>query len=206
MTAATPDLIACPVCDGLYRLPAQKAAEPARCVRCGYRLSLGKRDAIARVVGLALASAILMTLVVFLPFLELESGSFKARASVIDVVFAFQSASMALLSLAVLAFIVLLPIARFGLLAYALAPVLFAQPPRPGALTSLRYAFLLKPWAMAEIFMVGVAVALVKLAGMANLAIGPAFWSFVAVVLLTAYKDTLMCRNTLWNAVSSPPK
>ena len=47
---------------------------------------------------------------------------------------------------------------------------------------------------MAEVFIVGVAVALVKVAGLAHLSIGPAFWAFVALVLVTVLKDNFMCR------------
>ena len=36
------------------------------------------------------------------------------------------------------------------------------------------------PWSMAEIFVIGVAVALVKVSGLASVTLGPAFWSFVA--------------------------
>ncbi|MBM7067259.1 paraquat-inducible protein A [Actibacterium sp. 188UL27-1] len=198
------DLVICPVCDSLYRVNAADRTRPARCGQCGYRLVLGKPDAIASVVGMALAAAILMAVVVFTPFLQLTAGTFTSRASVLDVVLAFQSDIMVPLSISVLAFIVLLPLARFAFLTYALMPAVFDRAPLPGAAVSLRWAFQLKPWAMAEIFMVGVAVALVKLSGMATLTMGPAFWAFVAVVLLNAYGDALMCRTTLWSAVSKP--
>jgi paraquat-inducible protein A len=54
---------------------------------------------------------------------------------------------------------------------------------------------------MAEIFMVGVAVALVKLADLATLSMGPAFWSFVAIVIITALKDTQMSKHSVWTAL-----
>mgnify|MGYP001796481182 FL=1 len=195
-------LIVCPVCDALYRLSPVDEGRPARCAQCGYRLVLGKPDAIARVVGLALAAAVLMGVVVFTPFLELQAGTFTSAASVLDVVLAFESDIMVPLSLSVLAFIILLPLGRFAFLTYALLPAVFDRPAFPGGAIALRWAFQLKPWAMAEIFMVGVAVALVKLSGMATLTMGPAFWAFVAVVLLNGYGDILMSRTTLWSAVS----
>lgn len=202
----TNHLIACPVCDALYAATDPAAGHAKRCGQCGYRLMVGRSDAIARVVGLSLTSVILMGLVVFSPFLELKAGAFGNSASVLDIVLSFSSGVMVPLSFAVLAFIIILPLARFILLSYALLPILFKWPAWPGAKEALRLGFALKPWAMAEIFMIGVAVALIKLAGMASLSLGPAFWAFVAIVLLTAYSDTFMCRNTLWSALNTARK
>ena len=67
----------------------------------------------------------------------------------------------------------------------------------------LRLSETVKPWAMAEIFMVGVAVALVKLADLATLSTGPAFWSFGAIVLITALQDTQMSKHSLWTELDT---
>jgi paraquat-inducible protein A len=64
-----------------------------------------------------------------------------------------------------------------------------------------RLAERIRPWSMAEIFIVGVAVALIKVAGLASLSLGPAFWAFVALVLITAVKDNFMCRLTIWKTL-----
>lgn len=198
-----PDAIGCPVCDVMYRLTPEQACTRTVCVRCGYRLSLGQTEAISRVVGFALTSVVLMGMVLFLPFLNLDAGLFSNKATVFDAILGFSTGIMAPLSLAVLGFIIVLPLSRALLLIYALVPVLVRRPNAPGAARALRWAIWLKPWAMAEIFMVGVAVALVKLAGMASISMGPAFWAFAAVVLASAFQDTFMCRNTLWTAIAN---
>ncbi|MDY8108819.1 paraquat-inducible protein A [Fulvimarina sp. 2208YS6-2-32] len=139
----------------------------------------------------------------FGPFLSLAAGTFESQASVIDVVLGFGTGIMAPLAFAVFMFIAVLPLTRALLLIYALGPLLFERAARPGAQTALRWAFRLKPWAMSEIFMVGVAVALVKLAGMARIEMGPAFWAFSALVIVNALQNSFMCRNTLWTAIST---
>lgn len=193
--------LACPICDALHRLDGRAARTRTRCVRCGHTLTLGRREAVARVVGLALTSVAVMGVVLFTPFLELDAGPFGSSASVTDVVLGFARGVMAPLALAVLGFIVVLPVARALLLAYALAPLSAGARNLGGAEAALRWAFALKPWAMAEIFMVGVAVALVKLAGMARVEMGVAFWAFALFVVVAALQDTFMCRNTLWTAL-----
>ena len=200
--ALDPSCIACPNCDVLHRFTPAQMSMRMRCAQCAHVLTLGRTEAITRMVGLALTSIVLMGIVLFAPFLTLDAGPFGSAASVVDVVMGFATGIMAPLAFAVLVFIVVLPLARAGLLVYALAPLVTGARNAPGATRALRWAFALKPWAMAEIFMVGVAVALVKLAGMASVEMGTAFWAFAAFVLVTALQDTFMCRNTLWSALA----
>ena len=187
----------------LHRIGADEAAARTRCVRCHHVLTFGRTEAIARVVGLALTSIVLMGIVLFTPFLTLDAGPFGSAASVVDVVFGFSTGLMVPLAFAVLVFIVVLPVLRAALLAWALLPLVAGARNAPGAEAALRWAFALKPWAMAEIFMVGVAVALVKLAGMASVEMGAAFWAFVLFVLIAAFQDTYLCRHTLWTALEA---
>jgi paraquat-inducible protein A len=195
--------IACPHCDVIYRFSAEEMVTRTRCVRCGYQLTLGKSEAITRVVGLALTSTILMGIILFAPFLYLDAGPFDSSASVADVVLGFATGIMVPLAFAVLVFIIVVPLTRSFLLIYALAPLLAGYGNAAGAQSALRWAFQLKPWAMAEIFMVGVAVALVKLAGMATVDTGAAFWAFVLLVIVNTLQDTFMCRNTLWTSLAT---
>ncbi|MEL6750782.1 MAG: paraquat-inducible protein A [Pseudomonadota bacterium] len=193
---------ACPNCDLLHK-NVQATDTRLNCAQCGYPLALGRGEAITRVVGLALTCCILMIVVVTGPFLNLSAGPFGSSASVLDVVMGFRSGLMIPLALSVLLFIIVLPLSRAVLLLYALTPLVMGWKNRPGAATALRWAFQLKPWAMAEIFMVGVAVALVKLAGMATVNMGPAFWAFALFVIVNAFQDTNMCRQTLWQAIAA---
>lgn len=200
--SAPADLVGCSVCDAIYRLRPELSDQATQCARCGNRLTYGKRATIVWLVSLSTTNVALLAMVLFLPFLELHSGPFDNSASVIDVVLGFSSGTMVPLALAVLAFILMLPLCRLLLLIYGLGPIALGRRNLPYAARALRGAFLLKPWAMAEIFMVGVAVALVKLADLATIAIGPAFWIFGVVVILNAFQDTLMCRHTLWTALT----
>ena len=195
------DLVCCPVCDALHRLDDIEAGTRARCVRCNTVLGVGEPEAILRVVVLASSSIILMTIVVFYPFLQLRQGVFTSRASVFDTVMSFSEGIMAPLSIAVAFFVIVLPVARLSLLIWALAPLSLERAPLVGAHWALRWSERLRPWAMAEIFMVGVAVALVKLADLATLSMGPAFWSFGAIVILTALGDTQLSRHSIWTAL-----
>ncbi|UWQ18989.1 paraquat-inducible protein A [Jannaschia sp. M317] len=198
---ATDDMVCCPVCDALHHHVDVPDGERARCIRCGTIIAVGRPEAILRIVVLASTALVLMSIVVFYPFLELRNGVFESKASVFETVMSFSQGIMAPLSLAVAAFVIVLPVSRLVLLIWALGPLSVGRAAWPGAAFALRWAEVLKPWAMAEIFMVGVAVALVKLADLATLSMGPAFWSFAAIVVITGLKDTQMSKHSIWTAL-----
>ena len=58
---------------------------------------------------------------------------------------------------------------------------------------------------MAEIFIVGVSVALIKVSGIATVTFGPAFWAFAGLVVITVLKDQLICRFSIWQALEKQP-
>ena len=194
-------LVCCPTCDALHRMPEALPGRRARCVRCHTVLAADRPQAVRRVVALALTALVLMSIVVFFPFLQLRQGVFTARASVFDTVMSFSGGVMAPLSIAVGLFVVVLPASRQVLLLWALGPIAAGRHLLPNARPALRYAERIRPWAMAEIFMVGVAVALVKLADLATLWMGPAFWSFGAIVVITAVMDGQLGGHTIWTAL-----
>lgn len=195
-------LIACPQCDALHRYEPLGARATARCIRCGTVLFSPRPNAIAFVLALAISALVLMSLAVTYPFLTMSASGLSAKASVIDTVESYADAEMLPLSIALGALILFLPVCRLLLLIYVTGPLAFGGRAWPGARTAFRLNARLRPWSMVEIFMVGVAVAMVKIAGLAQLEFGLAFWAFGAVAILVAAKDALMCERTLWQAIT----
>jgi paraquat-inducible protein A len=162
-----------------------------------------RKSAMTNIVMLALTASVLMLAAISFPFLTLQSHGLTRKSSVIDAILAFSDGLMIPLSIGVAALIVVLPLLRLIAIVYALAPMAIGWAPASGAVRAFRLAEALKPWAMAEIFVVGVAVALVKVAGLAQLTIGPAFWAFSALVLVTVLNDNFMCRLTIWRTLEA---
>ncbi|MGJ8622308.1 MAG: paraquat-inducible protein A [Yoonia sp.] len=204
MTTALPpldDLVACPQCDTLHSAQDLPDGATAHCQRCGVVLMTSRPAAIARILSLALTAFVLMIAAVSFPFLTLNEAGFRNATSVLDAVLAFQDGYGFPLAVAVAFFIVIIPLMRLTALIYALGPLVRHQPPRPAARAAFGFAERLRPWSMAEIFIVGVTVALIKVAGMATVTIGPAFWAFAGVVVITVLKDQLICRYSIWEAL-----
>lgn len=198
-------MIGCPKCDALHRVRHVDDNAQARCVRCGTVIIAPRSNAFSRITGLAATSLILMVAALFFPFLDLSVSGLHNRASVFDAAMAFSSGVMVILSLGVAAVIILIPILRLAALIYALWPLMHGARPYRHARSAFRLAEGLKPWSMAEIFILGVTVALVKVAGLATVTPGPAFWAFAGLVVVTVLQDTFMCKYSIWKALDRNP-
>lgn len=194
-------LIACPHCDALYKATSPQPGERAVCSRCHTVLIAPRRGAGARVIALALASLIMVLGALFLPFLQIRVAGFSSDATVLDAALAFSGGPLVVLSLAVAALIIFLPLTRLILTLYVLVPVVLDRPPARHAMQAFRLSEALRPWSMAEIFVIGCAVALVKIADLARVDVGPAFWMFIVLVILVIIQDTLMCRWSVWKSL-----
>ena len=182
--AASPELLACPTCDMLHTVAPVPQGGRLRCRRCGEVLLTNRAGAIDRTLASSFASVILMVAAIFFPFLELSVAGLHKDASLLDAALAYSHGLMAPLSVATTLLIIVLPVIRASALAYTLLPLRFGRPPAAGAARAFRIAEHLKPWAMSEVFLIGVVVALVKVGGMASIDLGPAFWAMAGLVLL----------------------
>lgn len=196
------DLIACPQCDALYRAEPPEAGGIARCLRCHTVLIAPRTGAFLRVLALSLTVTVLMLGAAFFPFLEISAAGLSNKSSIIDAALAFSEGPMMPLSLAVAAMILGLPLARMALLIYVLGPLVLSRAPARGAATAFRWSEDLRPWSMAEIFVIGTAVALVKVADLAKVEYGAAFWMFAGLVVVTVLSDGTMCRWSIWRALN----
>ncbi|WP_068109636.1 paraquat-inducible protein A [Tropicimonas marinistellae] len=195
------DLIACPTCDALYRVHAPQNGERAVCARCHTVLIAPVEGAIFRIVALALAILILLITALFMPFLKIEANGLSNATSIYEAALSFSKAHMVALSVGVMALIIFVPIARALLLIYVLGPLMIGRPPLPAARAAFRLSEDLRPWSMAEIFVLGVGVALVKVADLARVELGAAFWLFAALVVVSILQDGTLCRWSVWHAL-----
>ncbi|MBA2389019.1 MAG: paraquat-inducible protein A [Geodermatophilaceae bacterium] len=150
---------------------------------------------------MALSVPPLMAVGLTASFLSLGGGSIGNSASVIEAAGAVAAPGTWPLALIVGAFIMGLPVCRAVALAYVLVPLHLGRPPAAHAAAAFRLAIALRPWSMAEIFLIGVAVAMVKLTGLASVSLGPAFWSFAMLAVIALFEDAILCERSLWDRI-----
>ena len=196
------ELIACPQCDALYRVAGVGKGRVAECIRCHTVLAAPRRNAGLLISALAVTTLILIVAAIFFPFLTLEVRGFRSSASLVDIALAFSLPELRILVLLTLAMMLALPALRAALLVYVILPLVRDRPALPGAARAFRLAEAMKPWAMAEVFALGCAVALVKITDLAQVAPGQAFWMFAALVGLVVLQEKFLCRWSVWKALS----
>jgi len=65
----------------------------------------------------------------------------------------------------------------------------------------LVWASRLLPWAMMDVFLLGVLVALVKLVALADVLLGPGFYAFIALIFAYAAATASLEPHTLWVSI-----
>jgi paraquat-inducible protein A len=113
---------------------------------------------------------------------------------------------MLVLALLTAGFIIFVPLLRMLLTMYVLIPVVLDRPPARHAIRAFRLSEAMRPWSMAEIFALGCAVALVKVADLATVSFGPAFWMFGVLVVLVIVQDGFLCKWSVWNSLEHPKR
>jgi len=198
-------LVACPSCDLLYTRQILQRGEFARCQRCQYVLQTCKPLSVDRTLAAVLAGIVLLLISLCLPFLSLSRAGISSSISVIDAVESLWKSNMSWLGILTLGFIILLPLLRLVLLGWVLWGIRFDHIASKSMRVAFRWAVRLEPWAMADIFMVGVVVSLVKISSVANLQAGLAFWSLLALIGVLVLINLTLCRDTVWYKLSPAP-
>lgn len=194
-------LIVCPHCDAVFKTVKPENGERATCARCHTVLIAPRRKAGLQIIAISIAVVILIFGAATFPFLSIEAGGLSNAVSIIDVAVAFQHGILIAVSLFTLALILVVPLTRALLVLYVLIPIVGDREPYAHAIRAFQISETLRPWSMAEVFAVGCGVALTKIAGLATVHMGPAFYIFAAIVVLVVVKDNFMCRWTVWNAL-----
>jgi len=200
------ELIVCPVCDATYQLQRPKNGERAVCGRCHKVLIAPRNKAGMQIIAVSIAVVVLIVAASVFPFLRLTAAGQSNAVSIMDAALSFTQGPMLVLALLTAGFIIFLPLLRMLLTLYVLIPVVLDRPAARYAIPAFRLSEALRPWSMAEIFALGCAVALVKVADLATVSFGPAFWMFGVLVVLVIAQDGFMCRWTVWYSLEHPKR
>ena len=200
------DLIACPRCDAVFTLELREDGERAICARCDTVLINPRRKAGLQIIAVSVAVVILLIAAAMFPFLSVRTSGLGNSVSVLETALAFRDGPLVVLTFATACLIFFIPLLRVFLSIYVLAPIVADRPPARFAAEAFRLSEALRPWSMAEIFAIGCAVALIKVSALVDVSFGPAFWFFVMLVVLVVFQENVICRWSVWNALSKTRK
>lgn len=176
---ASAELLACPDCDLIQTAPPLAAGALAHCPRCEAVVARGLPDDRQRCLALTVAAAMLLVLANAYPILTLETRGVSASCTLLDAVQRLIEDDFHAIAALVFATTLLLPALEIVML----LTVLLRDPPPP---VVLRWMERIRPWAMIDVFVLGLLVCLKKLADLARLEAGIALFAFCALMLVFA--------------------
>lgn len=198
----TSEVTACIECDLLVRVAEIGGDERAECPRCGHVITVGSTDGLTRSLAFAIAAAVLLALANSFPFLALKSQGLEQVMTLPRTAVELYRDDYTLLAVFVLGPIVAVP----GLmLATLIALLTYVRRRRSASWLVLagRSLFMLSPWSMVEVFVIGVLVSLVKIAGMASVVLGISFWAYVAFAVCFTAAFSSLDRLEMWREIEA---
>ncbi len=187
----------CPQCDLAQTLGALAPGERARCSRCHAELASGFGRNLDPALSALLTAAILLVFMNAFPLVELQVQGAARATTLMGAVREMADHGRTPVALLVFITTVLCPVAEVVMLALVLVPLRLRVIDRAGArLVGLVHR--VRPWSMVEVFMLGVLVALVKLAALAEIIPGPGLWACAAFILTLSYLKMVVRSEDLW--------
>jgi len=194
------NIVSCPGCDMLQRMPPLPPGGRVRCSRCGEKLAAHKPDSLDRTLALTIAAAIVFIVANVTPLMGLSAVGRQATTTVVGGVQEMWAQDEKITALLVAFCVVLAPAIQIGFtLAVLLAVRRSPAPSWAGML--LRWSEFFQPWSMLEVMMLGILVALVKIASLANVIPGVGMFAEGALVGLLAAMTANFDSDEVWARV-----
>jgi paraquat-inducible protein A len=201
--------VACPDCDLLQRIPPLPPGGKARCLRCG--CGLAKQSAVASDLPLALtlAAVIVFILANASPLMDLSVVGRTASTTIVGGAYQMWQEGEEITGVLVAFCAVIAP---GGFLLFMLTLLLATQRfPAPFWVGEmLRWVNHFQIWSMLEVMLLGILVALIKIAELATVEPGIGMYAVGALVLLipailVSFNDRQLWQQVEWVDGEKPP-
>jgi paraquat-inducible protein A len=197
------ELIICEHCDSLYEAAPLYKGETASCGRCGAVLARAHRLSIEQLLALTIAAAVLFVFANIFPVISISMKGLSNEVTLWSSVQALAQGRITLIALVAGLSIIFAPMLQIILLFWVLLHAHKGQV-APGFKMCMRTLEHLRPWSMLEVCMLGILVAIVKLAGMLDVHAGAGLWAMamlMVLIILIAGKHT----RRLWTELGVHP-
>ena len=195
------ETVACPDCDLLQNIPELAPGGKARCPRCGHTVATRPRDPLDRPLALTLTAAIVFIIANTTPLMGLSAVGRHASTTIGGGAYEMWLQGQEVTA-AVVAFCAV--IAPGGYILFMLTVLLAVRrPPAPRWVGEmLRGAHSMQPWSMNEVMLLGILVALIKIAELATVEPGIGIYAIGGLVVLFAAIMVTVDPHEIWTRVA----
>ncbi|HYG54054.1 MAG TPA: paraquat-inducible protein A [Burkholderiales bacterium] len=196
---ATQDVIACDTCGLVQRLAPVAPGTAAECARCESVIVARGRGSLELTAALALAALILYVPANLYPILRMNLRGVYSESTVWDGVVSLAHANQWLVAAVVFLASMVIPVLKLaGLFFLVISSRLRLGRRLRGRTRIYKFIDRIGPWAMLDVFLLAVLVALVKLGTWATVLPGPGLIAFAAVVVLTMLASASFDPRLIW--------
>lgn len=193
-------LTACRECDLLVgEAPSKPGSYTALCPRCGAHLYRHSANSLENTLALACAALVLLAAANAFPVVGLDIGGQRTEATIFGAAGRLWEEGAVAVSVLVLLTTTVLPLLELTAVIWMVLPLSLGRRPAafPWIFRALKMAH---PWAMVEVFILGVLVALVKLAHIADVYPGAAAACFGGLMLVLTILSAIIEPRDLWQS------
>ncbi len=194
--------VECHECGLFLRARTPPPGGKAKCPRCGATLYRNTGRGVDYAIALNITGLVLFAIANIFPFMSFKLEGREQVSTLITGVMEFLEQGLWPLAALVFAVTILIPFAKLVGTLCVLLPVHRGRRPRYLP-TLFRIIEVMHPWAMMEVFLLGVLVAYVKLTDLASLEIGPALVAFTALIFVLSAADSSLEPREIWNAIGT---
>jgi paraquat-inducible protein A len=195
--------IDCPHCAFLQDTPATAEARVWRCLRCRAVLGRVHRSSIDLPLAMALACIPMFFIANGFPLVSLSIQGETVSTTLPGAIVALQEHGMVALAILVFATTLLAPAIQILSTVSSLLVMKLGVRSRHTALLS-RVASACHDWNMVDVLMLGMLVALGKLAAIADVIPGPALWAYGCLLGLVTVLNSSFSAHDLWGKLGEP--
>jgi paraquat-inducible protein A len=207
--AVAVETVACPDCDLLQQIPALSPGDKACCLRCRHILAAAPKDPLDRPLALTLTAAIVFLVAHTASLMGLSVAGRNASTTIIGGAYEMWQTGEQITAMVVAFCAVISP----GFYILFMLTVLLAarRPPAPYWVGDmLRWARFMQPWSMNEVMILGILVALIKIAELATVDAGVGMYAMGALValfpaIMVTFDPREVWKRVEWDAGEMPP-
>jgi paraquat-inducible protein A len=197
----TESVVACDTCGLVQRVGALGHGMVAECARCdSFLMSARDEGRLHLTAALALAALVMYVPANVYPILHMSAYGAYSESTVWDGTMGLLENNEWFVGLVVLIASIVVPLLKIAGLFFLVAAAKFRLGRRLRSQTRL-YKVIdhIGPWAMLDVFLLAILVALVKLNDLATVLPGPGLAPFAAMVVLTLLASAVFDPKLIWN-------
>ena len=193
------DIVCCQTCGLVQAIEAPRPGLAQECARCGTTVSEYRASSVVPTAALSLAALILYVPANLYPILRMERYGAYSESTVWGGVTGLANAGYWFVALIVFLASIAVPLLKLAGLLFLVVTTQLANSRWRRLRTQLyRFIDVIGPWAMLDVFLMAVLVALVRLGQLATIMPGRGLIAFTAVVVFTLLASAAFDPRLIW--------